>query len=57
MDKNKGLDPEHRLQQLQKELADLKSRWPAHSVKPSLVIQLDELEEEIANLEELLKDK
>jgi hypothetical protein len=34
-----------RIRQLEEEIADLKARWPAHSVKPSMLQQLEELEE------------
>lgn len=34
-----------RIQQLEKQIADLKSRWPSHSVPPAMMAQLDELEE------------
>jgi tRNA-Thr(GGU) m(6)t(6)A37 methyltransferase TsaA len=35
----------HNIQSLEKQIADLKARWPAHSVPPALMAQLDELEE------------
>ncbi len=34
-----------RIRQLEEEIADLKARWPAHSVKPSMLQQLEEMEE------------
>ncbi|MBC8477547.1 MAG: histidine kinase [Dehalococcoidia bacterium] len=34
-----------RIRQLEEEIADLKARWPAHSVRPSMLQQLEELEE------------
>lgn len=36
-----------RIKILKKEIADLKSQWPAHSVPPAMLLQLDELEEEL----------
>jgi hypothetical protein len=36
-----------RIKELEKRIADLKSRWPAHSVPPTMLQQLDELEEEL----------
>ena len=36
-----------RIKELEKQIAELKSRWPAHSVPPAMVQQLDELEEEL----------
>ena len=41
-----------RVKELERQIAELKSRWPAHSVPPTMVQQLEELEEE---LEEELK--
>ncbi|MFN2207951.1 MAG: hypothetical protein ACK2UT_18660 [Candidatus Promineifilaceae bacterium] len=32
---------------MKKEIADLKSQWPAHSVPAAMVLRLDELEEEL----------
>ncbi|WP_018212203.1 hypothetical protein [Desulfitobacterium hafniense] len=40
----------HRLAHLQGELDDLLKRWPAHSVKPELIMLREELEEEIAKI-------
>jgi hypothetical protein len=37
-----------RIQELQEKIADLKQRWPAHSVPPMMMHELDELEEELA---------
>jgi tRNA-Thr(GGU) m(6)t(6)A37 methyltransferase TsaA len=37
----------HRIQDLEKQIADLKNRWPSHSVPPGMMAQLDELEEEL----------
>ena len=42
-----------RIKELQKQIADLESRWPAHSVPPIMVEQLDELEAQLK--EELSK--
>jgi hypothetical protein len=36
-----------RIKELEKQIEDLKRRWPAHSVKPMMVQRLDELEEEL----------
>ena len=41
-----GID---RIKELEKKLADLKGRWPAHSVPPSMWQELEELEEELEN--------
>ena len=36
-----------RIKELKKQIAELKSRWPAHSVTPTMLQQLEELEEEL----------
>jgi len=36
-----------RIKELEAEIADLKARWPAHSVPPALWMQLEELEEQL----------
>ncbi|UCH60697.1 MAG: hypothetical protein JSV61_04260 [Anaerolineales bacterium] len=35
--------------QLEARLADLQARMPAHSVKPALIAELDELDERLAD--------
>jgi hypothetical protein len=37
---------------LERRLADLKARMPAHSIPPSMMIELDELEEQLDALKE-----
>ena len=39
-----------RISELQKKIDDLKKRFPAHSVKPVMVEELEELEEQLADL-------
>jgi len=36
-----------RVKEIEDKLADLKARWPAHSVPPSMWQQLEELEDEL----------
>jgi len=36
-----------RIKELQSQIAELKSRWPAHSVPPTMLQQLEDLEEEL----------
>jgi hypothetical protein len=36
-----------RIEELERQIAELKRRWPAHSVPPAMLQQLDELEEEL----------
>jgi hypothetical protein len=39
---------------LKKQIEELKKRWPAHSVPPAMMAQLDELEEELSKEELIL---
>jgi hypothetical protein len=41
---------EARIQELEQEIADLKARWPKHSVPPAMLMRLEELEEELEQL-------
>jgi hypothetical protein len=36
-----------RIEELERQIAELKRCWPAHSVPPTMFQQLDELEEEL----------
>lgn len=36
-----------RIKELEKQIAELNSQWPAHSVPPTMLEQLDELEAEL----------
>jgi len=36
-----------RIKEIEDEIADLKARWPAHSVPPSMWQKLEELEDEL----------
>ncbi len=36
------------IQELEEKITDLKKRWPAHSVPPAMMQELDDLEEELA---------
>jgi len=36
-----------RIKKLESQIAELKSRWPAHSVPPTMFQQLEDLEEEL----------
>jgi len=38
---------EDRVKEIEDKIADLKARWPAHSVPPSMWQQLEELENEL----------
>jgi hypothetical protein len=37
-----------RVEEIKAQIADLKKRWPAHSVPAALLQELDDLEEELA---------
>ncbi|MCL6610686.1 MAG: histidine kinase [Peptococcaceae bacterium] len=41
---------ESKIEELQKKISDLRKRLPAHSVKPGMIEELEELEEELAGL-------
>lgn len=47
------MDVTDKLEELKKNLEDLKKRWPAHSVKPYMVEEMERLEEEIFELTKL----
>ncbi|MGA2108927.1 MAG: hypothetical protein ABSH25_14930, partial [Syntrophorhabdales bacterium] len=36
-----------KVREIEEKIADLKARWPAHSVPPSLWMELEALEEEL----------
>ncbi len=40
-------DPSKKVEKLERELSELKNRWPAHSVSPSMVRKKEELEEKL----------
>lgn len=42
-----------KLEEAKRSLEDLKKRWPAHSVKPQMVEEMERLEEEILELTKL----
>jgi len=44
-----------RIKELEEKIADLKARWPAHSVPPSMWQQLEELEDELEKAKEAEK--
>ncbi|RKO66285.1 histidine kinase [Desulfofundulus salinus] len=43
-------DLKEEIARLEEEIAELKRRWPAHSVKPAMVEQLEGLEEKLEHL-------
>jgi hypothetical protein len=44
-----------RVEEIENEIADLKARWPAHSVPPKMWQQLEELEEKLEEATKQLK--
>ncbi len=46
-------DLEARRRQLERELADLERRLPAHSVPPSMLLRWEEIADELARLRQL----
>lgn len=44
-----------KLKGLEDQLIDLRSRWPAHSLKSAMLIELETLEEERDRLRDLLE--
>jgi len=38
---------EEKIKEIEARIADLKARWPAHSVRPSMWQELEDLEEEL----------
>ncbi len=45
------------IRKLEQRIADLKARLPRHSVPPAMVMELEELEEELARAQEARWDK
>ena len=41
-----------KVKEIEEKIADLKARWPAHSVRPSMLQELEELEEELRKASE-----
>jgi len=48
------LKEEERVKEIEAQIADLKKRWPAHSVPPNMLMQLDELEDELEEVRQSL---
>jgi hypothetical protein len=42
-----------KIREIEEKIADLKARWPAHSVPPSMWQQLEELEDELEKAKKL----
>ncbi len=55
MDEGQSKEWLSKLESLEEQLVDLRSRWPAHSLKPAMLIEFEALEEERDRLRDLLK--
>ena len=53
---NPTLDPLERIATLEKEVQELKASLPAHSLPPSMLIRLEELQEELEALQAAHRD-
>jgi hypothetical protein len=51
MEKKPTMDQAKRIVQLEAEIAELRARLPKHSVPPAMILELEELEDELAELE------
>lgn len=45
------------IQELEEKIAELKKRWPAHSVPVGMMVEMDELEDELTKARELLEQE
>lgn len=48
---------DNKVKEIEDKIADLKARWPAHSVPPSMWQQLEELEEQLEEVKRVETDK
>ena len=55
MDRIQQHELEFQLDTVERKLAELKARWPFHSVQPKMVAELEDLEEEKERLLHLLQ--
>ncbi len=46
------MDNEDRIKELKAKIEDIKKRFPFHSVKPQMIRELEEMEEELARLQD-----
>lgn len=54
MDEEQKQEFMSQIKALERKIADLKLRWPAHSLKPAMMLELEDLEEERERLRHLL---
>ena len=48
---------DEKIKEIEGKIADLKARWPPHSVPPSMWMQLEELEDELEDARKEQADK
>jgi hypothetical protein len=46
-----------KVREIEEKIADLKARWPAHSVPPSMWQQLEELEDELEEVKRTVTEE
>ena len=47
---------EERIQELEEAIADINGRIPAHTIRPHIIMELEELEDELDKLKEKLRE-
>jgi hypothetical protein len=50
-------DPQERIRDLEEQIAELRASWPAHSVQPWMLVQLEDLEAELEELKQAALDE
>lgn len=50
-------DKSQRIKELEQEISELKSQLPAHSVKPEMIIKIEQLEDELDRLKATNKNQ
>jgi hypothetical protein len=51
------VDPTQRILELEEQIAELKANWPAHSVQPWMLQQLEDLEAELEQFRKETRDE
>ena len=50
-------DPTQQIKEVEEQIAELKANWPAHSVQPWMLQQLEDLETELEQLKQKAQDE
>jgi len=50
-------DPIQHIKEVEEQIAELKANWPAHSVQPWMLQQLEDLETELEQLKQKAQDE